>query len=288
MLFYRTDIMEELELEVPQTWEDVYNVVFELQQHGLDFFYQAPSPVAAGGLTDAGLMPFLFQEGGEWYTDDGMRSALNTPEALQAFKRWTDLYVSYKLPIQADFFNRFRTGEMPIGVSNYWTYVLLKVAAPELRGRWEMAPMPGTEMQGGVIDRSNGGALDCAVMFRDVKDPEASWEFLKWWTSEEAQVRFGREMEGIMGVEARWSSANVAALSRLPWDPKDIEAILAQWEWYRETPVVLGGYFTARHVYNAWNEVVLLGEHPRDALEEAVKEINKEMRKKQEEFGLAP
>ena len=63
--------------------------------------------------------------------------------------------------------------------------------------------------------------------------------------------------------------------------------MLTQWNWYKETPVVLGGYFTVRHVYNAWNKTVLEGEHPRDALEEAVREINKEMRKKQEEFGLA-
>lgn len=286
MLFYRTDIMGELNLPVPETWEEIYTAVIELQQYGLNFFYEAPAPTAVGGLTDAGLMPILFQEGGEWYTEDRMRSALNTPEGLAAFKIWTDLFISYRLPLQADFFTRFRMGQMPMGVSNYWTYVRFKTAAPELRGRWAMAPMPGTPRADGRIDRTNGGRGQAIAMFRDTEQPEAAWEFMKWWTDEDTQIRYGAEVEALLGVEARWNTANVAALQRLPWDAGDIEAILEQWHWFKETPVVLGGYFTPRHIYNAWNKTVLQGEHPRDALEEAVREINKEMRKKQEEFGL--
>ena len=286
MLFYRTDILSELNLPVPETWDEIYTSVIELQQYGLNFFYEAPAPSAVGGLTDAGLMPILFQEGGEWYSDDGTRSALNTPEGLAAFKTWTDLFISYRLPLQADFFTRFRMGQIPMGISNYWTYVRFKTAAPELRGRWAMAPMPGTPLADGRIDRTNGGRGQAIAMFRDTENPEAAWEFIKWWTDEDTQIRYGTEVEALLGVEARWNTANVAALQRLPWDAHDIEAILEQWHWFKETPVVLGGYFTPRHIYNAWNKTVLQGEHPRDALEEAVREINKEMRKKQEEFGL--
>ena len=41
----------------------------------------------------------------------------------------------------------------------------------------------------------------------------------------------------------------------MPWPIKDIAAINEQWKWFREMPVVLGGYFTSRHVENA--DVVL-------------------------------
>jgi hypothetical protein len=50
--------------------------------------------------------------------------------------------------------------------------------------------------------------------------------------------------------------------------------------------VVLGGYYTPRHISNAWNKVVLQGQNPREALEEAIRQINRELRKKQEEFGI--
>jgi hypothetical protein len=71
----------------------------------------------------------------------------------------------------------------------------------------------------------------------------------------------------------------------MPWPKADIEAIQEQWKWFKEQPIVLGGYFTGRHITNAWNRVVLEGMNPREALEIAVKDIDRELAKKQEEFG---
>ncbi|MGH2370678.1 MAG: extracellular solute-binding protein, partial [Chloroflexota bacterium] len=149
MLFYRTDVLSELEITPPDTWQGVYDALLKLQQNGLDFYY--PPPV--GGVStnviegSVGFTPFLFQNGGEYYRcneDTGAcRSALDTPEALVGFQEWAELYSNYKIPREANFFTRIRTGEQPIGVSGYGTYISLSVAAPELTGRWEMRPMPG-------------------------------------------------------------------------------------------------------------------------------------------------
>lgn len=49
---------------------------------------------------------------------------------------------------------------------------------------------------------------------------------------------------------------------------------------------MLGGYYTTRHLTNAWNKVVINGVLLRDALEEAVEAINKELKMKQEEYGV--
>jgi len=287
MLFYRTDILGDLGLTPPQTWDDVYDIIPRLQQNGLDFFYgnEAGATVQMQGRA-AGYTPFLFQLGGNYYTEDGYRSALDTPEALAAFKEWTWLYTHYKIPAAANFYNRMRIGDIPIGVSKYGTYVLLSTAAPELTGWWEMLPMPGHVNEEGVIDRSTGGVGTVSMIMRDSKRREEAWEFVKWWTSEDPQSRFGSELQALIGPEARWNTANVKALQSLPWPAKDISHIIEQWQWFKEMPIVLGGYFTSRHVMNAWNRVVLQGWNPRDALEEAVKDINRELRKKQEEFGI--
>jgi len=279
MLFYRTDILDSLGVKPPQTWDDVHDLIWVLQQNGMDFYY----PPGADGLT-----PFLFQSGGDYYTADGLRSALDTPEGLSAFKNWTDLYTNYRVPQYADFFNRFKTGEMPIGVSDYWTYVLLSTAARELTGRWAMAPIPGTQMPDGAINRSAGGTGDGVVIFQQSGHPQEAWEFVKWWTSAKTQVRYARELEALLGVEARWNTANMEALNSLSWPRADIKAILEQWNWLQQRPVVLGGYFTSRHVENAWNRVVLQGANPVEVLDDAVRDINRELRKKQEEFGVTP
>ena len=289
MLFYRTDILAELGLEPPETWEETYNVIWQLHQHGLNFFYpqvgQATIDTGASGQTP-GFNPFLFQHGGQFYSDDMRRSGLDTPEALAAIKEWTGLYRNYKIPIQANFFNRMRTGEIPIGISHYWDYILFSTAAPELIGRWKMVPLPGTPLPDGTIDRSSGGEGRAVVMLKSSKLKDESWEFMKWWMSTEVQSRYAQELQALIGVEARWNTANVEALENLPWPKEDIAAIQEQWKWFKERPVVLGGYFTDRHIVNAWNRIVLLGWSEREAVEEAVRDINRELAKKREEFGL--
>jgi hypothetical protein len=72
----------------------------------------------------------------------------------------------------------------------------------------------------------------------------------------------------------------------MSWPKADIAAITEQWQWFQERPVVLGGYYTSRHIGNSWNLVVLQGKNPREALEDGIKAINRELRKKQEEFGI--
>ncbi|MBI3970266.1 MAG: extracellular solute-binding protein [Chloroflexi bacterium] len=286
MSFYRLDILHELGIKPPETWEDVYDALLKLQQNGLDFSYPPPTgvTVAEGSV---GFTPFLFQNGGDYYNcADVCRSALDTPQALIGFQEWTDLYSNYKIPREANFFTRIRTGEQPMGVADYKMYISLSVAAPELTGRWEMRPMPGHRRPDGTIDRTSGGTGESMVIFQQSQNKEAAWEFIRWWSGKDAQQRFGAELEALIGVEARWNTANLEALRALPWPRKDIANIMEQWSWFKEPPVVLGGYFTGRHVLNAWNRVVLQGMNPREALEEAIYDINKELAKKQEEFGL--
>ena len=54
----------------------------------------------------------------------------------------------------------------------------------------------------------------------------------------------------------------------------------------QEQLIVPGGYFTGRHIVNAWNSVVINNENARDMLEKAVKDINKELENKRTEFGI--
>lgn len=282
MMFYRTDIMEELGMtEIPETWDDVMEIIPTLKRQGMDFYYPHTQASAANEFA-----PFLFQMGGEFYRNEGTASALDTPEALEAISLWTSLYTNFNISQEASFYNRFRTGEIPIGVADYSTYVQLMTTAPELTGRWKMVPIPGIRTNDGSIDRSVGGASQTGIIFESTDHSEDAWEFLKWWTSAPVQQRFGTELEAIMGVEARWNTANVEALTNLPWPKQDIDAILEQWDWFEEREIVPGDYYTVRYINNIWNEIVLKGKNVREALEDGVKEINREIVKKREEFGL--
>lgn len=278
MMFYRKDVLHDIGIDkLPETWQEVFDIIPILQQKGLDFYYTPDLNTFSS---------FLFQLGGEFYRDHGKSSNLDTPEGLQAMKMWTGLYTNYKITKEANFYNRFRTGEIPIGIADYTMYLQLTTAAPELTGLWEMRPMPGIKQSDGQINRSMGGAGQSAVIFKDAKMKDEAWQFVKWWTSQQVQEKYGADIEMTLGSAARWNTANVEALKDLPWPKKDVDTILEQWQWFKEREIVPGDYYTTRYITNIWNEIVLNGKNIREALEEGVKEINKEIKKKRTEFNL--
>lgn len=281
MLFYRKDILEELGLKVPNTWEEVYKLIPMLRRYNMWF--------GAG----AGYEVFLYKHGGSFYNSDYTKSALDTPEALAAFVEWTDLYTKYGVPIGADLYWHFRVGDIPIITGGFGTYVMLATTAPELAGRWGMAPLPGYRLADGTIARWAGsvalaGGTRVAMIFSMSKHKEEAWELIKWWTSDTIQERYAQEVEALLGTEARWNTANLNAVKTMAWTEQELKDILEQWRWMREIPVVLGGYMTSRQLNFAWTSVVINGDNARDALESAVKEINRELIRKQEEFGILP
>ncbi len=278
-LFYRTDILEKYDIKVPDTREELYSVTLpQLFENALTY-YQTND-----------YAQFLYQNGGSYYTEDGYFSALDSDEAYRAFVELTEMYTHYSMPVAANFFNRFRTGEMPIGIGNSALYIQLATAAPELIGKWEMAPIPGKLNENGEVDRTTAGNL-AEVDMLITKDTDAKydycWEFLKWWSDKDVQLAFARAIEARVGIEARWTTANKEAFLELDWDKDDIRVINEQWKWIRETPIVLGSAYTGRHITNAFTNVVVAGGMSvRDALEKAVVEINRELRTKQEEYGV--
>ncbi len=281
-LFYRTDIFEELNLDPPDTWEDVYNILPALTKDGYSFYY----PYGVGNYT-----PFLYQHGGDFYDYNGLTSALNTNAAYDAFVEYSDLFLQYNFIYAADFYMRFKSGEMPVGIADLAFYGKLKYSAPELNGKWEILPVPGhavtNEAGETVVDRSWNGVASCSIIISSTEYPEETWAFLQWWSSDAVQEEYGREVEATFGVASRWNPANKNAIATLPYTFDELDVIYEQWSWLQESPNVLGGYYTSRYLTTALNQHVLQGVNARVALEDAIKEINKEMLRKQEEYRIA-
>ena len=287
MLFYRKDILKELDLEPPKTWQEVYNMISVLQKHNMEFYLPIESATNNATLVpNAAFAMLLYQNGGQFYRDNDMKSALDSEISMQVFKRWTQFYTNYKFPLQADFANRFRTGEMPIGIADYTTYNLLTVLAPEIKGLWDFTIVPGTEREDGSVSHEVASHTTAVMMLDNAEDKDAAWSFMKWWTDKDTQIAYGREMEGLLGEAARYPTANIEALEQLPWPVKDFNNLERQWQWVRGIPQVPGGYFTGRHLDNAFRNVVNENENPREALSDYILYINDEIALKRKEFNL--
>lgn len=287
MLFYRTDVMDELGLTVPETWNDVITILPDLAEHNLAFGLASMADVAT---TLSIYSMFLYQHGGQLYTDDGTATAMDTDEAIEAFELLCLFYTDYGCEVTYDFLNRFRIGEMPIGISDYSLYNTLSVFAPEIRGKWSWALVPGTERvdENGktYIDRSVAATGNTCMMLSATEDPDASWEFMKWWTSADTQVKFGKNLESVMGSAARYATANLEAFEQISWTTKDHAMILEQWSWAQGIPQLPGSYFTSRHLSNAFRKCVYNKVDPRETLIEYLRTINEEITNKRVEFGL--
>jgi len=292
MMFYRTDIFDELGLEYPNTWDDVISIIPDLQKHNLEFYL--PVPITQGAVMNLPPNPvystIFYQHDGEFYLDGNTRSGFNDGDGPEVFEMWTQFYTDYSFPVAANFVNRFRSGQMPIGLSYYNTYNTLSVFAPEIRGKWDFVPVPGTlvtDNQGNTTIRRETVSSGTGIMIMEQSThKDASWEFLKWWTSTPSQVQFGRELEGILGAAARYPTANVDALSQLPWTVVEYQKLEEQWDWVRGIPEVPGGYMTGRHLDNAFRLVYNDSSNPKETIYDFVQVINDEITKKRNEFGL--
>ncbi|WP_246314395.1 extracellular solute-binding protein [Paenibacillus foliorum] len=276
VLYYRKDILSRLGLAIPDTWDEVYDMLPTLQQNYMNF-YMPPKE----------FMAFFYQNNAEFFDKDGIKTALDTPESFKSFKQWTDLYNIYALEKEVpSFYQHFRKGDMPIGFADYNMYIQLSAAAPELNGSWGIAQIPGTVQKDGTIARWAGGGQSTGVIFESSTRKEQAWQYLKWWTSADVQERYGADLEAFNGVSFRWNTANIEAFTKLPWKREDVNVILQQWKWYKDMPNLPGGYFVGREINNAWNRAVVDGTNYRSSLEMTILEVNRELRRKQQEFGF--
>lgn len=282
--YYRQDIMNSLGIPIPQTWNEVIEILPELQRYGMNF----NTPLSSGSGSKGYLVtaPYLFNYGAELYSPDGFATGLGSDEAINAIKFMAESFTIYGMPLTtSNFYDSFRYGSLPIGVSNFTTYLQLTTAAPELNGLWQIALYPATVLPDGTQNRYATGSAQASIMFADTDQPDQAWEFMKWWMSTETQVDFQQQLILNYGLEYLWNSANVEAFafSPIPQEHKDV--ILAQWEWLQEPVKLPGSYMQERELSNAWNRIVFDAVNPRVAIDSSVVIINREITRKMEEFG---
>ena len=277
VLFYRKDILDELGAEVPQSWEDVYALLPLLQRNNM--FFGLPQGYASYPM-------FLYQEGGQFYTDDQKQCMLNSEAAVSAFVKQTRFFTDYGMPLDFDFANRFRSGECPVAISDYTSYNLLSVFAPEIKGLWSFTLVPGTTDEQGNIRSVTGSTVTSSAIMAGTDKMEASLRFIRWWASADTQGRYGREQEAVLGAAGRYAPANRDAIRMLPWNTEELKVVYGQLEQTVGIPEVPGGYYMSRYVDFAFRKAVIAKEDPREALLSYVEDINDEILYKRQEFHL--
>ncbi|MBQ6816047.1 MAG: extracellular solute-binding protein [Clostridia bacterium] len=286
ILFYRTDIFEEMGIEPPKTWEEFRNVTALLQRQNLQV--GLPTGVATGGLLSTTLNIYstrLMQKNIPVYTENDRTNFLNGG-AVETFVEWTDYYTNLSFPVSFDLYNRFRAGTMPMGVSGYTNYTLFSQAAPEIVGKWSIAKMPGTMGEDGVINYAQSDTGTACVIPNISKYKDEAWTFLKWWTDANTQYRYSVMLEAILGEVGRRTTANIEAFKMLSWESNDLEIMLDAWSYVKGLKEVPGGYYVERSVMQAFQNVINLSENPKDMIFKWAKIADAEIERKRGEYNL--
>lgn len=283
-LVYRTDIFESLGLEPPDTWEEVTKQLPVLQRYGMNFFHNISAGVGYKWYWQTS--PLIFQNNGKLFTEDGLRTAIDQPDAVKGVQALGNLFIAYSLDKEViSFFNSFRYSSLPVGIAELNDYILIKNGAPELDGKWALSAYPGTKQEDGSVSRwyiANGTG---GVIFKDSEKTKDAWEFLKWWTDYETQVDYTYTLRSTYGKTFVWLPSNIEAVEAAPFEEADKQIILDQIQWLRDVPRTPGQYLLERNLSDIWNTMVNDGVSAQVAIDEKVIGINREITKKFKELG---
>ena len=230
--------------------------------------------------------PYIYQNGGKVYTDDGAGIGLMDGNTVTAMTNLTDLFKVYAVEeYVASFYNSFRYGDTPLGIGGVSTYVQMTEAAPELAGLWDIAPVPGTLQEDGSVLRSGNASMTTCMIFENTEMSEEAWKFMKWWLSAETQTAFAETMELSYGTEYRWNTANLKAFEETSYPDEHKEVIKIAWNNQKENPQHPATYIVEREISNAFTNATVNGDTVIEALDASKLVADREIMRKLKEFG---
>ncbi len=278
-VYYRTDILSEMELKAPDTWDDIIYLSSMLQKKNLEVGMLP----AIGHWTN-----MIYQKGGKRFDEERTKTYLTSDIAIDTFSTYTSLYTEYSVPVSFSALDRFRTGEMPIVFGELAFINSLDVLAPEISGKWDFTHYPGTVREDGSVDYSivGGSATYMIITNRRPEMAEKAWEFIKWRGSTDTLVSINRRLEMSIGRSVRAVSPNSEAQKQIPWSSKAQKLYDFYEDWRVSEPEVPGNYFVTRAYTNAWTAVYYQDSAPGDALKLYIPAANAEIIRRREYFGM--
>lgn len=289
MMFYRMDILGELGLEVPESWDELIAMLPALQTKNM----------SVGVAYISALDFMMYQMGGNmWkYTDSsvydpqyaGSKIDLDSDIAIKAFEFVCRLYTDYSFPVSYAAADRFRTGEMPIVIGTYSDlYNTLVVYATEIAGLWEFCPLPGSEneFEEDGFNYDSLATVTSTVILNGCDDLVTAWQYVQWETSASVQAEYGNRIVSLIGPAAKYETANLDAVNDLSWTAREKAAIKDQMANMNSIKNYPGSYIYGRYMKFAFLDVYNNGADAYESMMSYIPAINAEIERKREEFDL--
>lgn len=198
VLYYRTDLLEDLGLEVPSTLEELEDAARAIKEEYPEIAGFIARTAASPAVVQ--LAPYLYSFGGDWQDENG-DSALDTPEAKEAFELYGRLIREYgpdnvstdlNWPESMAIFSQGLAGLSTEADSLY-----LNATDPELSRVSDtvgFAPFPA-----GPAGSRPGNIPSWALAVNEFSEnKDMAWSFIEWASSKE--MVFNLQTDGVLGA----------------------------------------------------------------------------------------
>ncbi|GGI08408.1 sugar ABC transporter substrate-binding protein [Egicoccus halophilus] len=207
-LIYRTDVFEDLGLEVPETWDELLEVGGTIEAE-TDL-----APIHVAGNYNHMLLPMVWQAGGEIATEEGegWDATLDSPEGREAFGFYADLWERGWTPEggvswnSVDVRTAFANEESAMMVGGGWDLSGILGDNPDLEGRVGTALLP--EGPGGSRDTFAGGSH--LVVFEEAENQQLAVEFIEFMLQDEQVSTFAEAVGFLPGTESGVAASEAA------------------------------------------------------------------------------
>ncbi|MFD3928409.1 extracellular solute-binding protein [Streptomyces sp. NPDC058614] len=163
-LYYRTDVFEELGLEVPKTQAELISTAKEIRAAKPELY-----GLAVGGAYTYGAMPFIWSNGGEIANGKGgsYASAIDSAAAQKGIEAYTSLFGDDNCPAAKcagmggnDTVTAFASGKAGMAIGGDFSHAAIETGS--VKGKYAVVPLPG--VKSGEIAPAFAGGNNLGVL----------------------------------------------------------------------------------------------------------------------------
>lgn len=195
-LYYNKDIFDAAGVDYPEedwTWDDLHKASRQIAA-SQDNVYGYVLPTTPDPYD---FEMYLWSNGTSYTDEEGNLSGhLNSPESVEVFTQFQEMLKDESaLASESDGIDEVSAGTAAMVISGAWGMSYFDEAGIN----YGIAPIPSFESQKSVSILSSSGL----GMSKDSENKDAAWEFIKFWTNEEAnKARLDYELPVLKNVVA--------------------------------------------------------------------------------------
>jgi len=190
-MWYRKDLLEAAGLEVPKTWDELYETAKKL--NNAPDVYGLSVPMGSGDMMATRFLNFYVRSAGETLITKDGKANLTSKAAIDGINYWINMYkttspegsVNYKVLDQA---NLYYQGKTAFDFNSGFQIGGVETNSPQLLDKIDAAPMPKINAN----DPENGIETSNipVVVWKNSKHPEIAKAFVESLYEKEEYIKF--------------------------------------------------------------------------------------------------